>query len=210
MHTRRISTLAVSLTFGVLATSCVTPAPQTPPKVSHTITTAPLRACGPLDVFVENVTRLDSSAMEALRNELGSYDQNGFSCDQLKTGLLLGQAGVSISDDNLAIEILENYRESDQLQADERRLVDLLLYQSRERKELHVQVHNQRQKIRRQEEALLEVQSQATSRADEISALEHKLEELKKLEADINATEQSLSTPATTGIEDAQPSNTGS
>jgi polyhydroxyalkanoate synthesis regulator phasin len=205
---------ATTVLISVLTGGCVTvpqePPPPPEPKITHTVPTVKARICGSLPQFIENVSALDSESLEVLRDQLGGYEQENFSCDRLKTGLLLGQTGLSISDDNLAMEILEPLQDSGQLQDDEKRLLSTLLYQVSRRKELHMQVHNQRQQIRQQDEALAESRSQADSRAEEISALQHQLEELKKLEDDINATEQSLSTPATDGIENAEPENTDS
>lgn len=204
-------TLVVPLiALGFTGCTGLVPPPPEPPKVSHTLPTVKTRICGSLPEFVGNLLQLDLSGLEELRNELGGYHRNGFSCDQLKTGLLLGQTGVSISDDNLAIEILESYRESERLLLSERRLVTSLLQQVRQRKELHVRIHNQQQKIRRQESALREVQSQVAYQAEELTALQRQIDELKQLEEDINETEQSLSTPATTGIPNEEPTNSGS
>ena len=215
MRARILQKTALAVSLGAFASGCVSvtqePEPAAPvPNITHTVPTVTTRVCGSLPLFLDNVSSLSGERLEELRDELAGYDPEGFSCDRLKTGLLLGQSGVSLSDDNLAIEILEAMRGSERLQGDEQRLVAILLYQTMQRKDLHVKIHNQRQKIRRQEEALAESRIQADSRADEVAALQHQLEELKKLEEDINATEQSLSTPATTDIENAEPTNTDS
>ncbi len=208
--TRRAALCVTLISLGIGGCAGLVPPPPEPPKVSHTLPTVKARACGSLPGFVGNLLKLDAEGLEELSNELGGYHRNGFSCDQLKTGLLLGQTGTSISDDNLAIEILEHYRDTDRLLAAEHRLVDSMLHQVRLRKRLHVDLHNQQQKIRRQEKALREVQSQAAYQAEEITSLQRQIDELKQLEEDINETEQSLSTPATTGISNEKPSNSGS
>lgn len=213
MQVNSLHTAAIATLFAALVSGCATvnqePA-QPEAKVTHTVPIVPVRACGSLTHFIEDVSSLSAERLEMLRDELDGYNSDGFSCDRLKTGLLLGQTGLSVSDDNTAIEILEELQGSERLQNDEQRLVGMLLYQTLQRKDLHIKVHNQRQQIRRQEEALAESQIQADARAGEISALQHQLDELKKLEEDINATEQSLSTPATTDIENAEATNTDS
>ncbi|MBX2867765.1 MAG: hypothetical protein KTR18_03785, partial [Acidiferrobacterales bacterium] len=100
------------------------PSPPPAPRVVHTVITAEETegSCGSLHEFVLDVQKLESKARKELLDELSSYEGGKFSCDRLKTGLLLSQIGKTIREDNLAIEILDEYDNADQLHGDNQQL----------------------------------------------------------------------------------------
>ena len=179
------------------------PAPAPAPRVVHTVIPAEEGSCGSLQEFVLDVQKLQSKARKELLDQLSNYEGGKFSCDRLKTGLLLSQIGKTIKEDNLAIDILDEYDKADQLDEENQQLVQLLLFQSRERKRLHVLLGKLGQQLVAQK-------SLSKTMSDNLIALQQKMNQLQKLETDINETEQSIATPSTSSLETETEENTGS
>jgi len=167
---------AALLTSGCAAIT--QPPPQTPAipevRVTHTVTPRAPEACGDLAVFVLDIHKLDGS-----------------------------QIGKTISEDNLALEILDSYQQSDRLSEEARQLIVLLVHQSHERKRLHILLY-------KLGERLIAEKSQVESMSGDLLALQEKLNQLQKLESDINETEQSIAAPTTSTLTTEPTQNTGS
>jgi len=196
---------AALLTSGCAAIT--QPPPQTPAipevRVTHTVTPRAPEACGDLAVFVLDIHKLDGRQQKTLLDKLNNYDGSEFSCDRLKAGLLLSQIGKTISEDNLALEILDSYQQSDRLSEEARQLIVLLVHQSHERKRLHILLY-------KLGERLIAEKSQVESMSGDLLALQEKLNQLQKLESDINETEQSIAAPTTSTLTTEPTQNTGS
>ncbi len=184
-----------------------TPEPATPPSVKSEPVATPSYfpkptpepgSCGSMHDFVLDVQNLNSTQRKKLLDELGSYAESEFSCDRLKTGALLSQIGKTVSEDNLAIEILEQYKTADKLDTDNQQLIRLLSFQSQERKRLHVLLNSLGKE-------LINAGSLNDTLSGELITLQQKINQLQKLETDINETEQSIATPTTSNL-DAKPS----
>ncbi len=173
------------------------------PRVVHTIVPAEEGSCGSLQEFVIDVQNLAQKDRKALLDELNQADSEQFSCDRLKTGLLLSQIGKTSEEDSLAIEILQKYQDTKKLTKDNQQLVQLLLYQSEERKRLHLLLGNLGQQLVTQK-------SLNTTMSNNLLTLQQKIDQLQKLETDINETEQSIATPSTSSLDTATEENTDS
>ncbi|MEM7195765.1 MAG: hypothetical protein AAF402_12495 [Pseudomonadota bacterium] len=161
------------------------------------------QACGSLNQFLFDIHKLDRQSQKRLLDDLGDNHANGFSCDRLKTGLLLSQIGKTISEDNLALEILAQYRKADRLTYSDQRLISVLIHHTEDRKRLHVLL----QELGNQ---LVSEKAIARSTATKYESLLQQMQQLQKLESEINETEQSISAPATTGLTETSPENSGS
>jgi hypothetical protein len=196
--------------FGALWLSgCVTavpepaPAPEPEQRVVHTVITNPPTVCGPLDEFLVDSQKLTGEQTTTLINQLSGYDENEFSCDRLKTGLLFSQIGKTVDEDDLAIEILSEYQNSDQLNESENRLIDLQIQHSEDRKRLHIL-------LKQLGDKLIAEQALSKTMSTDLLTLQQKLNQLQKIEADINETEQSISTPTSSNLNTDGTKNTGS
>jgi hypothetical protein len=202
--------LSVLCTLTLLTSGCVTtttpPTETTAPpevRVTHTVTPSAPDICGELTEFVLDIHKLDGKQQKSLLDDLSGYDGSEFSCDRLKAGLLLSQIGKTISEDNLALEILGSYQQSDRLGENSQHLLSLLVHQSQERKRLHVLLYKLGERLSAEK-------SQNESMSGDLLALQEKLNQLQKLEADINETEQSISAPTTSSLTTESAQNTGS
>jgi len=174
------------------------------PRIVHTvIPTEEEDSCGSLQEFVIDAQKLTQKDRKTLLDKLSQTEGEQFSCDKLKTGLLLSQIGKTPKEDSLAIEILQKYQDTDELKEDNQQLVQLLLYQSQERKRLHLLLNNLG-------EQLVTQKSLNTTMSDNLLALQQKIDQLQKLETDINETEQSIATPSTSSLDTATEENPGS
>lgn len=169
--------------------------PETPSesRVVHKVVSSPPSICGPLDEFLIDAQKLDGAQSAALLQQLSGYDVNEFSCDRLKTGLLMSQISKTADEDALAIKILGDYEQIDKLTDSERRLIKLMIQHSEDLKRLHVLLKKLGDKLIA-EKALSETMS-----AD-LLTLQQKLNQLQKIEADINETEQSISAPTSSSL----------
>ena len=177
------------------------PVPQT--RVVHTVNTSEEGSCGSLHDFVIDAQKLKQKARKELLDQLSRYEGGKFSCDRLKTGLLLSQIGKTVNEDSLAIEILDEYENADQLDEENQQLVQLLLFQSKERKRLHVL-------LGKLGERLVAQKALSKTMSGNLITLQQKMNQLQKLETDINETEQSIATPSTSSLDTETKENTGS
>lgn len=192
--------------FGCVATTTKTdiqPEPQSESRVVHKVVSSSPSVCGALDEFLIDAQKLDGAQRAALLEQLSGYDVNEFSCDRLKTGLLISQIGKSADEDALAIKILGEYEKIDKLSDAERRLIKLMIQHSEDLKRLHILLKKLGDKLIA-EKALSETMS-----AD-LLTLQQKLNQLQKIEADINETEQSISAPTSSSLNADGSENTGS
>lgn len=179
------------------------PVPQAQTRIIHTVNTSEEGSCGSLQDFVIDAQKLKQKARKELLDQLSSYEGGKFSCDRLKTGLLLSQIGKTVNEDSLAIEILDEYANADQLDEENQQLVQLLLFQSKERKRLHVL-------LGKLGERLVAQKALSKTMSENLITLQQKMNQLQKLETDINETEQSIATPSTSSLDTETKENTGS
>ena len=208
-HNPAFSLLCFALT-AIYLTGCVTPSePQAPePKpeqrvVHTTVVSAPPSVCGPLDEFLIDAGKLDGVQTTSLIDELSGFDTSEFSCDRLKTGLLFSQIGKTVDEDNLAIEILTEYAQSSELNESEHRLIELLIQHSEDRKRLHIL-------LKQLGDKLIAERALSKTMSTDLLTLQQKLNQLQKIEADINETEQSISAPTSSSLNADGSENTGS
>ena len=208
-HSIPLSFLCCALS-AVYLTGCVTPstsqAPETEPeqRVVHTaVVSQPTSVCGPLDEFLIDAQKLDGAQTTSLINELSGYNINEFSCDRLKTGLLFSQIGKTVDEDDLAIEILTEYKQSDVLNASEHRLIEIMIQHSKDRKRLHTL-------LKQLGDKLIAEQALSETMSTDLLTLQQKLNQLQEIEADINETEQSISAPTSSSLNTDGSENTGS
>lgn len=210
MITNRITFLAISFALsGCVALQPIEDQSQVSAesavdgRIEHQVASSAPQACGSLNQFLFDVHKLSKQSQKTLLDDLSAYKGDGFSCDRLKTGLLLSQIGKTISEDNLAIEILNQYRKADKLTYSDQRLITILLHHSEERKRLHVVL----QGLGTQ---LISEKALSKNMAVKFEALQQQLNQLQQLESEINETEQSIAAPVTTGLSETTPENTGS
>ncbi len=185
-------------------TSVPEPAPPSEPeRVVHTVIASPPVVCGPLDEFLLDSQKLSGEQKSALINQLSGYDENEFSCDRLKTGLLFSQIGKTVDEDDLAIEILLEYQNSEELNDAEIRLIGLVIQHTKDRKRLHIL-------LKQLGDKLIAEQALSETMSTDLLTLQQKLNQLQKIEADINETEQSISTPTSSSLKTDGTENTGS
>ena len=203
------SSVVLMIFLGLSVTGCVTPIDQTstPPleetRVYHSVKAKQKKACGDLHKFLIDIDRLNKQQQKSLLDELSAYPDAEFSCDRLKTGLLLSQIGKTTGEDNLAIEILGQYIDSDRLSHKERELIRILNMQNESRKRLHILLGDIGDR-------LVAEKYHSDSLRTEIETLQEKIRQLQQIESDINETEQSISTPATTSLTEPSAQDTGS
>jgi len=178
-------------------------APARPPiysssRVVHTTRTSRGQACGALFDFVLDIHRLERIQQAELLEEMSDESSKRFFCDQLKAGILLSQIGRTIEEDDRAIALIDQYVTSDQLNNGERWLLRLLQLQSRERRRLHVLLNEFGNKLVTQE-------SLSRNLSSDLVTLRKQLDQLQKIEADINETQQSISAPAAALDQQATP-----
>ncbi|MGI9317270.1 MAG: hypothetical protein ACR2QW_08080 [bacterium] len=191
-------------TVGCVSTSTeIVDSTEQEPRVVHTVVASPPSVCGALDEFLIDAHKLDGSQRSTLINELSGFDPNEFSCDRLKTGLLFSQIGKSMSEDDQAIEILAEFRGSDKLNESEHRLIDLVIQHSEERRRLHIL-------LKQLGDKLIAEQTLSKTMSTDLLTLQQKLNQLQKIEADINETEQSISAPTSSSLNTDGSENTGS
>ena len=206
---KQLSQIVFIGALGFLVTGCVTPLPQNdnPPleetRVYHSVKTKGKNACGDLHKFLIDADRLNKQQQKSLLDELSAYPDAEFSCDRLKTGLLLSQIGKTTGEDNLAIEILGQYEDSDRLTHKEQELIRILNMQNESRKRLHILLGDIGDR-------LVAEKYHSDSLRTEIETLQEKIRQLQQIESDINETEQSISTPATTSLTEPSSQDTGS
>ena len=173
----------------IIAPGCATPLQSQP---EHTTT----ELCGPLDRFILDIHRLNIEQQQALLSDLIPHTGPEDFCERLKTGLALSQVSRSVEEDERTIKILNEYRYSRKLNPSERKLVTLLIPQAEERKRLHGQLD-------RLSTRLTAEQTLSQTKSVELLQLQQKLNQLQKLESDINETEKSISPAATDPPKDA-------
>lgn len=164
------------------------------PRVVHKVAPSPPRICGPLDEFLIDAQKLDGAQRAALIQQLSGYDVNEFSCDRLKTGLLMSQIGKTADEDALAIKILSDYEQIDKLNDSERRLVKLMIQHSEDLKRLHIL-------LKKLGDKLIAEKALSDTMSADLLTLQQKLNQLQKIEADINETEQSISAPTSSSLD---------
>lgn len=189
--------LLAILTGGCAGMQPVTPeAPPAPepghepsPRVIHNAPTSNKTICGTLFNYALDIHRLNGQQQYASLDKVATANSPQYFCDTVKTGILLSQISRTVSEDDVAISILNEYSKSEKLSKGERWLLRLLKNQSEERRRLHVLLDQFSEKLVAQE-------TLATTLSSELLTVRQQLYQLKKIEADINETQQSIATPA--------------
>jgi len=73
------------------------------PRVVHTVIPTEKSSCGSLREFVVDVQNLAQQERKVLLDQLSQTEGEQFSCDRLKTGLLLSQIGKTAEEDSSKI-----------------------------------------------------------------------------------------------------------
>ncbi len=191
---------------GCASTITDAPTASAPNRVTHTISARgsdQSRDCGSLSQFVIDINNLDAIQRQALLKELIAGSPGKYSCDKLKSDLLLSQSGQTSEQDSQSIAALDSHTRSKKLSNNDLLFIRTLISQIEHRHRLHLLL----EKLGQQ---LITERSVSEAISSDLLELQEKITRLQKLESDIYETEQSISTPATTSLSTDATQNTGS